>query len=143
MFDLLHRISSQIELGIDSSVSSISMVQASSRAGSAIGSVVRADRDYAEDIFAELRAGSISGAGVTRDAYGKGEQLAHDLVVRHALALGLEIKRDAACNTYMTLPGRDRSLPSVIVGSHLDSVANGGNSMAPQAFSPDWLRSGL
>lgn len=104
-------------------MSSISKV----RTNSSASSFVRADRDYAEDIFAELRAGSVSGAGVTRDAYGKGEQFAHDLVVRHALALGLEIKRDAACNTYMTLPGRDRSLPSVIVGSHLDSVANGGN----------------
>lgn len=108
-------------------MSNISKVRASSPAGAAIASAVRADRDYAESIFAELRAGSVSGTGVTRDAYGKGEKFAHDLVIRHASNQNLEIKRDAACNTYVTLPGRDRSLPAVIVGSHLDSVANGGN----------------
>ena len=40
---------------------------------------------------------------------------------------GYEIAYDAAANTYMTLPGRDRQRPRVIVGSHLDSVADGGN----------------
>jgi N-carbamoyl-L-amino-acid hydrolase len=122
---------SHTKSGIHNSVSSVSSVSktrdASSPAVENIASAVRANREYAASIFAELRAGSVSGAGVTRDAYGKGEQFAHDLVVRHAMELKLEIARDAACNTYMTLPGRDRSLPSVIIGSHLDSVANGGN----------------
>lgn len=93
----------------------------------AVVAAVRASGDYADKVFAELRAGSASGAGVTRDAYGKGEQFAHDLVRRLAGELKLEITQDAACNTYMTLPGRDRNAPAVIVGSHLDSVANGGN----------------
>lgn len=109
-------------------MSSVSKARdASSPAAEKVASAVRANREYAGNIFAELRAGSASGAGVTRDAYGKGEQFAHDLVIRHARELKLEIARDAACNTYMTLRGRDRSAPSVIVGSHLDSVANGGN----------------
>jgi N-carbamoyl-L-amino-acid hydrolase len=100
---------------------------ASSLAIEKIAAAVRANREYAETVFAELRAGSVSGAGVTRDAYGKGEQFAHDLVIGHARELKLEIARDAACNTYMTFTGRDRSAPSIIVGSHLDSVADGGN----------------
>jgi beta-ureidopropionase / N-carbamoyl-L-amino-acid hydrolase len=93
----------------------------------AIVSAVRASEQYTTELFAELRTGSVTGAGVTRDAYGKGEQFAHDLVIRHAKDLQLEIAHDAASNTYMTFPGRDRGAPSVIVGSHLDSVANGGN----------------
>src|SRR5690606_19078185 len=38
-----------------------------------------------------------------------------------------EVRTDAALNLYMTLPGRDRSLPAVMTGSHLDSVPRGGN----------------
>jgi N-carbamoyl-L-amino-acid hydrolase len=93
----------------------------------AVAAAVKANGQFLTDIFAELRAGSVSGEGVTRDTYGKGEQFAHDLVIRHAQAMSLDVAHDAARNTYMTFPGRDRTLPAVIVGSHLDSVANGGN----------------
>jgi beta-ureidopropionase / N-carbamoyl-L-amino-acid hydrolase len=93
----------------------------------AVASAVRANTQFATDIFAELRAGSLSGEGVTRDTYGKGEQFAHDLVIRHARAMSLDVAHDAARNTYMMFSGKDRALPAVIVGSHLDSVANGGN----------------
>ncbi|MBS0244313.1 MAG: hydantoinase/carbamoylase family amidase, partial [Proteobacteria bacterium] len=41
--------------------------------------------------------------------------------------LGLELKYDHAMNLFMTLPGRDRSLLRIMMGSHLDSVGNGGN----------------
>lgn len=93
----------------------------------AVAQAVKASAQFVADIFAELRAGSVSGEGVTRDTYGKGEQFAHDLVIRHARVMSLDVAHDAARNTYMTFPGKDRTLPAVIVGSHLDSVANGGN----------------
>jgi len=44
-----------------------------------------------------------------------------------AATAGLEIAVDPIGNLSMTLPGRDRALPKVIVGSHLDSVPQGGN----------------
>lgn len=78
-----------------------------------LGSLQRATRDPA--------------GGVTRPSYGEGEQVAHTLVAEQACAMGLEVTTDAALNTYMTLPGTDRSLPGVVIGSHLDSVARGGN----------------
>ena len=81
----------------------------------------------AVSLFAQLADGRLPGAGITRDTYGAGETRGHDVVVNHARQLGLEITKDAAANTYMTLPGRDRNAPKVIVGSHLDSVPNGGN----------------
>jgi len=86
-------------------------------------------RPRAEDLFEALRAGSIDAVrgGVTRDTYGPGEAFAHRLMADHARTLGLEIGTDALCNTYMTWPGRDRTLPGWIVGSHLDSVPGGGN----------------
>jgi beta-ureidopropionase / N-carbamoyl-L-amino-acid hydrolase len=67
------------------------------------------------------------GPGVTRASYGDGESLAHDLIATTGASLGLEVTTDAAANTYVTLAGRDRTAAPIIIGSHLDSVHNGGN----------------
>jgi beta-ureidopropionase / N-carbamoyl-L-amino-acid hydrolase len=64
---------------------------------------------------------------VSRESYGAGEQLAHDLVRSAAEKLALETRVDFAGNLYLTLPGLDRSAPGWITGSHLDSVPMGGN----------------
>lgn len=85
------------------------------------------DMAIAERLFATLRENSRDGEGVTRDAYGPGERLAHALVRAEAEALGLEISVDVAGNMYMTLPGADRAAKKIILGSHLDSVREGGN----------------
>ncbi|MBO1081489.1 hydantoinase/carbamoylase family amidase [Roseomonas sp. 573] len=85
------------------------------------------DVDLASRMFDELRANSTDGLGVTRDAYGPGERMAHALARREAEALGLEVKADPVGNLYMTLPGNDRAAPQVLLGSHLDSVKEGGN----------------
>jgi hypothetical protein len=58
--------------------------------------------------------------GVTRDSYGRAEQLAHDLLrIRTARSLGLENRQGSGkVNLYMTLPGRERDhvLPHWFVG---------------------------
>ncbi len=82
---------------------------------------------FAADVFDRLAAGSHDGIGITRASYGEGEAFAHELMAETASGLGLEVDRDAAGNTYMTLAGADRAAPPVVVGSHLDSVAQGGN----------------
>src|SRR5262245_63614939 len=41
--------------------------------------------------------------------------------------MGLETHRDHAANLFMTLAGKHRGAPRLMTGSHLDSVANGGN----------------
>jgi N-carbamoyl-L-amino-acid hydrolase len=65
--------------------------------------------------------------GVTREAYGPGEQTAHDIVRAAAEAAGLRTRTDPAGNLYMTLPGSDPVAKRVVIGSHLDSVAQGGD----------------
>jgi N-carbamoyl-L-amino-acid hydrolase len=85
------------------------------------------DVALAERLFDELRTRSFDGVGITREAYGPGEAMAHDISTREALALGLEVATDFAGNLYMTLPGVDRAAPRVVLGSHLDSVPQGGN----------------
>jgi N-carbamoyl-L-amino-acid hydrolase len=81
----------------------------------------------AASMFDELREETTKGQGIFRDAYGTGENFAHRLVSARALELGLTVEHDAAANTYMTMAGRDRNAPRVIIGSHLDSVPDGGN----------------
>jgi N-carbamoyl-L-amino-acid hydrolase len=64
---------------------------------------------------------------VSRESYGEGEQLAHDLLRERAETLGIETRIDFAGNLYLTLRGRERGAPGWITGSHLDSVPQGGN----------------
>lgn len=85
------------------------------------------DIDLARSMFRALEEGTRVGRGIVRDTYGKGENFAHALAERVARGIGLEIERDAALNLYMTLPGRDRKLPRIVTGSHMDSVPQGGN----------------
>ncbi len=81
----------------------------------------------AEHFFSDLRARTTDEPGVTRASYGAGEQIAHDMIRAWAASLDLEIVTDFAGNLYMTLPGRDRTRPAIMMGSHLDSVPHGGN----------------
>src|SRR5215831_406382 len=85
------------------------------------------DIALAERLFAALRAETAQGRGIVRDSYGRGEEAAHAIMAEAAAALGLETARDAALNLYMTLPGSDRAAPALLMGSHLDSVPQGGN----------------
>src|SRR3990170_2412818 len=86
-------------------------------------------RARAQQLFDALRSGSLDRelGGVSRDSYGPGEQFAHDLVAHHAAAIGLEVRHDDARNSFMVWAGSDPDLPAVVIGSHLDSVAGGGN----------------
>jgi N-carbamoyl-L-amino-acid hydrolase len=88
---------------------------------------VWAERERAGALFSRLRQDGLDEPGVSRDPYGPGEQRAHATVAAEAETLGLRISRDAAANLYLTLPGRDPSLPPILTGSHLDSVPHGGN----------------
>jgi N-carbamoyl-L-amino-acid hydrolase len=85
------------------------------------------DVALAERLFTELRARSFDGTGITREAYGPGERMAHALMREAADGLGLEVRADPVGNLYMTLPGTDRAAKRVLLGSHLDSVRQGGN----------------
>jgi N-carbamoyl-L-amino-acid hydrolase len=85
------------------------------------------DTDLAQRLFDAFREKTFDGVGITREAYGAREQIAHDLVRAEAEALGLECQVDHAGNLTMTLPGADRAAKQVVIGSHLDSVPNGGN----------------
>lgn len=83
-----------------------------------------------EKLFAEVRSFTSSPAprtGITRIGYTAEEDRTVDYLVTLGKQYGLEIEADPAGNVWMTLPGRDRSLPAIVSGSHADSVLDGGN----------------
>lgn len=110
---------------------------------------IEPDHALAASLFAQLAAQSHDGVGITRDSYGDGESAAHALAAATAERCGLEVRRDAASNLYLTLPGRDRGAPVVMTGSHLDSVPRGGNFdgaagvVAGLAILAGWRRAGI
>jgi len=66
------------------------------------------------------------GGGVDRQALTDGEAEAWRLVIGWAAEAGLEASADRAANLFLTLPGRDRTLPPLMIGSHLDTQPTGG-----------------
>ncbi len=111
--------------------------------------MIEPDSALAHGLFDAMAAASFDGIGMTRDTYGAGEQRAHDLVAGHAGMLGLEVRIDAALNLYLTLPGKERGLPAVLTGSHLDTVPRGGNYdgaagvIAGIAILAAWAKAGM
>ena len=88
---------------------------------------VQADLGLATSLFESLSLATRQGRGIVRDSYGAGEQAAHDIVRAAAETIGLEVAVDAIGNLMMTLPGRNRDAKRILIGSHLDSVPQGGN----------------
>ena len=88
---------------------------------------VAGQEDLVIALFDDLERKTHDGVGITRASYGRGEQMAHDIMADGAARVGLEIEDDAAGNIYMTLAGANRSATPIVIGSHLDSVAQGGN----------------
>jgi N-carbamoyl-L-amino-acid hydrolase len=89
-------------------------------------------RVIAERAFAEIAAASRGKIGVSRASYGDGETRAREIVERIAAEQGLAVTRDGAANLVIGLdrdePGAGAGdEPAIFVGSHLDSVPQGGN----------------
>ena len=85
------------------------------------------DLAFAGSLFDDLAQATRHGRGIVRESYGSGEQKGFEIIRAAAEQRGLEIATDPIGNMTMTLPGRNRSSPRILIGSHLDSVPQGGN----------------
>ncbi len=81
----------------------------------------------AEQLFDDLRRLGDYGVGITRDSYGEGETAAASYLTEWAGHQGLTVSRDRGANLVFTLPDDDGQAPATWIGSHLDSVPQGGN----------------
>jgi beta-ureidopropionase / N-carbamoyl-L-amino-acid hydrolase len=83
------------------------------------------DRLWAR-LMALAEIGATPAGGVNRQALSDGEIAAWRRVIGWAQQAGLTAATDPAGNLFLTLSGRDRAAPPVLVGSHLDSQPIGG-----------------
>lgn len=84
-------------------------------------------RPLAEKLFADVRELSFDGVGVTRESYGPGETATANYLRDFAQSEGLVATSDRAANVVFSLPDAPVERPSVWIGSHIDSVPQGGN----------------
>lgn len=82
---------------------------------------------YAKAIFDTVRRMSADMLGVSRQGYSELETDVLHYLQGLGRDIGLEVRADDAGNVWMTMPGRDRTLPAFVAGSHVDSVPQGGN----------------
>jgi allantoate deiminase len=69
--------------------------------------------------------------GVTRLSFTDEERAAKGRVASYMEEAGLSVREDAAGNLFGSREGKSQDAPAVLVGSHLDSVYNGGNFDGP------------
>lgn len=69
--------------------------------------------------------------GINRTAYSEADLAGRAFTLDLFRQSGLTPRIDAAGNIYARVDGRDASLPPILIGSHVDSVTNGGNFDGP------------
>ena len=70
--------------------------------------------------------GALPGGGITRLALSEADLAARGEFKKRAAELGMTLEFDDLGNLYATFPGTE-DLPSIAMGSHMDSVRGGGN----------------
>ncbi len=78
-------------------------------------------------LMARIGADTRGTVGITRAPYDAAEQRAAEATRAELNAEGIAAEYDAFGNLHATLPGTDPTLPAVGLGSHFDSVPDGGN----------------
>lgn len=73
------------------------------------------------------RFGDAGHGGITRYTLSEADIQSRNEFIKRMEAIGAKIKTDDMANMYATLEGSEPNLPGIIMGSHCDSVRNGGN----------------
>lgn len=90
-------------------------------------SSLRVNSDRMLDAFNQLAAiGATVDSGVDRPTFGEAHLAARKWFREHIESSGFEFRTDGAGNHSAFLPCDDPNAPTLILGSHLDSVPNGG-----------------
>ena len=71
--------------------------------------------------------GDAGHGGITRYSLSAEAIMARKEFVKRMTAIGAEIVTDDLANMYATIPGSDPAAKRIVMGSHVDSVKNGGN----------------
>ena len=90
--------------------------------------MVTCNKDRLEDkILTFSKFGDAGHGGITRYSLSPEAHMARDEFVKRMKAIGATIETDDMANMYATLAGSEPGLKRIVMGSHVDSVRNGGN----------------
>ncbi|WP_205762862.1 M20 family metallo-hydrolase [Aneurinibacillus aneurinilyticus] len=78
------------------------------------------------DIEKYARYGKDPNNGITRPSFSEADFEVRDLFIDELKQLGLEVKVDGASNIWGVMKGNGQKKGSIVIGSHLDTVPNGG-----------------
>src|SRR5690625_3389148 len=79
-----------------------------------------------QDIETLATFSATPGNGVTRSSYSKEDQLAKDYLRKEMEKIGLKIWEDGFSTLFGRREGKNPDAPAIMIGSHYDSVLNGG-----------------
>jgi len=80
-----------------------------------------------EKIHTFAKFGDAGHGGITRYSLSPEAIQARDYFVERMKSIGAVIETDDLANMYATIPGSDSGAKRIVIGSHCDSVKNGGN----------------
>jgi N-carbamoyl-L-amino-acid hydrolase len=92
-----------------------------------LNEAIAAQKPLVQSLLDGVAAIGADPPGITRDAYGRGENAAHDLIRKAGEALGMQAGIDAGANLSLRWAAKKPEAPPIIIGSHLDSIVQGGN----------------
>ena len=88
---------------------------------------LRVNAERLNGLFASFSAIGRTAGGINRVAYSEADLAGRAFVLDVMRQSGLNPRIDAAGNIYGRIEGSDRSLKPILIGSHVDSVTDGGN----------------
>ncbi|WP_232490006.1 Zn-dependent hydrolase [Neobacillus cucumis] len=84
-----------------------------------------------KDIERYSKYGKSPNGGITRPSFSEADRLVRDLFIHELADMGLRITIDGAANIWGRLKGSGKKRGCLVIGSHLDSVPNGGKYDGP------------
>ena len=92
---------------------------------------IRVNGERLNSYFAAFDSIGRTSGGINRVAYSDADRAGRAYVLDIMRQSGLNPRIDAAGNIYARVAGSDRSLKPILIGSHVDSVTDGGNYDGP------------
>ncbi len=90
-------------------------------------STLRINADRLLDHLKQLAMFGRGPGGTSRVAYSEADRQGRAQVIQWMQAAGLDVEIDAAANIIGRRPGREPDRPPLVMGSHIDTVPDGGN----------------
>ncbi|EEX49211.1 MULTISPECIES: Zn-dependent hydrolase [Jonquetella] len=88
---------------------------------------MNAGLQFARRLVEEVAQIGRTDQGVTRLGFSPADRQARELLIERMTSVGASVRADSVGNLWFSLPGTNPNHPGILMGSHLDSVPQGGD----------------